>query len=42
MCMLLVKKLESVWFLTTEWKFKEQRAKMWGKILRGEKIISPP
>jgi len=25
-----------------EWKFKAQRAKMWGKILRGEKIISPP
>ena len=28
-------------FNDKEWKFKEQRAKMWGKILRGEKIISP-
>jgi len=25
-----------------EWKFKKQHAKMWGEILRGDKILSPP
>jgi len=43
MCMLLVKKLESVWFLTTKsGSLRNSVQKCGGKILRGEKIISPP